>query len=316
MSIILAIVIGLIALLAGVGMAYSLLEHRLNVQEQRHRTRARRDIEEVERSYTERMQQRIDALKSQYDTQIQQLTNQLEATPQIETVKAQYEAQIQDLTQQLAAAQATPTATPATETNIALAIEPEPSPSLEPDLALEATEPTDLAELMELTEPTDLAELMELTEPTALAEAPEPTESTLTPAPLQTKTIAPRSSGITLEDLTTLPYISQDTSRIELAEGLLEALQGQSCLEISPTFLFQTLKRLSQDPLPRLRELAVLCLAQTHSSRSIPLLRPRLWDTDLTVVQAANQALEFWRPHGKLKPQKGKSKPRKPSRKS
>lgn len=304
MSIILAIVIGLIALLAGVGMAYSLLEHRLNVQEQRHRTRARRDIEEVERSYTERMQQRIDALKSQYDTQIQQLTNQLEATPQIETVKAQYEAQIQDLTQQLAAAQATPTATPATETNIALAIEPEPSPSLEPDLALEATEPT------------DLAELMELTEPTALAEAPEPTESTLTPAPLQTKTIAPRSSGITLEDLTTLPYISQDTSRIELAEGLLEALQGQSCLEISPTFLFQTLKRLSQDPLPRLRELAVLCLAQTHSSRSIPLLRPRLWDTDLTVVQAANQALEFWRPHGKLKPQKGKSKPRKPSRKS
>ncbi|MFZ9739484.1 MAG: hypothetical protein ACO3EZ_15905, partial [Prochlorotrichaceae cyanobacterium] len=85
MSIILAIVIGLIALLAGVGMAYSLLEHRLNVQEQRHRTRTRRDIEEVERSYTERMQQRIDALKSQYETQIQQLTNQLEATPQLET---------------------------------------------------------------------------------------------------------------------------------------------------------------------------------------------------------------------------------------
>ncbi|MFZ9740247.1 MAG: HEAT repeat domain-containing protein, partial [Prochlorotrichaceae cyanobacterium] len=220
-------------------------------------------------------------------TQIQQLTNQLEATPQLETLKAQYEARIQDLTQQLAAAQAPPAAaatatptitTPTATTDSTPAIEPEVVTPPEPILATEST------------------------------------ESTAIPEPLPTKTIAPRSTGITLEELTTLPYLSEDTTRIRLAESLLEALQAQSRPEISQTFLLTTLKRLSEDPLPRLRELAVLCLAQLQSSKAVPILRPRLWDTDAAVVQAANQALEFWRSHGKRKQPTRKPKTHKASR--
>jgi len=73
MDIILAVTIAWISALAGTGVAYSLLEKRLNIQEQRHRARTRQEIEEVERTYNQRMQNRIDSLKSQYETQIQQL---------------------------------------------------------------------------------------------------------------------------------------------------------------------------------------------------------------------------------------------------
>jgi len=277
MSIVLAIVIGIIAFLAGIGLAYSLLENRLNAQEQRHRARTRRDIEDLERVSADRMQKRIDALKSQYETQIQQLTQQLESAQAVQSSGIVEPEVVSSLTETI--------------------VESEPISEPEPEPIAETPEP----EVPPVLATPTYEELPTTLEFSDIDTPSEPELLPVTPSPV---TIAPPTPEITLEDLKTIPYSPLLETHIQLAKNLLTLLQNQPHIELSKPLLIQVLKRFSQDPSPQLRELAVLCLSNIRSPLVVPLLRQRLRDTDVVVIKAANQALEPWRTHGKVKPNK------------
>ena len=344
MNIVLAIVIGIIAFLAGIGLAYSLLENRLNAQEQRHRARTRREIEDVERISAERMQKRIDALKAQYETQIQQLTHQLELAqappePIVEPVPDEPEASLAE----------TPETPETPETIVEPIVEPISEPEPEPITvigesetiveSISELEPESIAVIDEPEEPETIVEPIaepeaepiavtdELEEPETIVESIselEPEPIAVTPAyqdppttlefgdeedDLNTVAISVDAATIapppiTLEDLKTIPYSAQSAIRLQLATNLLTLLQTQSHIELSKPLLINVLKRFSQDPTPQLRELAVLCLSKIRSPLVVPLLRQRLRDTEVAVVKAANTALEPWRGRGKLKASK------------
>jgi hypothetical protein len=349
MSIVLAIVIGIIAFLAGIGLAYSLLENRLNVQEQRHRARTRREVEDVERVSADRMQKRIDALKSQYETQIQQLTHQLElaqleskqAPPAIVEPIVEPEPEPEPIveTPEPEASLSEAIVEPAVEPEPVLEPEPEPivetpepeaslseaivEPAVEPEPVLEP-EPEPIVETPEpeaspvLATPTyeELPTTLEFSDAdTSEPEQPsEPEQSSVPPVPPSPVTIAPATPQITLEDLQTLPFSADRKTHLQLATHLLTLLQTQPYIELSKRSLLKVLKGFSQDPTPELRELAVLCLSHIRSPLVVPLLRQRLRDTDVAVVKAANEALEPWRAHSKPKPSKLKSRKLKPSK--
>jgi len=343
MSIVLAIVIGIIAFLAGIGLAYSLLENRLNAQEQRHRARTRRDIEDLERVSADRMQKRIDALKSQYETQIQQLTQQLESAQAVQSSGIVEPEVVSSLTETIVEPELEPEPTPEPELEpepivetpevVSSLPEPivEPEPISEPEPETIVDTPEVVSSLTEtIVEPAVEAESVLEPEPEPIAETPEPevppvlatptyeelpttlefsdidtpSEPELLPVTPSPVTIAPPTPEITLEDLKTIPYSPLLETHIQLAKNLLTLLQNQPHIELSKPLLIQVLKRFSQDPSPQLRELAVLCLSNIRSPLVVPLLRQRLRDTDVVVIKAANQALEPWRTHGKVKPNK------------
>ena len=335
MSIVLAIVIGIIAFLAGIGLAYSLLENRLNAQEQRHRARTRRDIEDLERVSADRMQKRIDALKSQYETQIQQLTQQLESAQAVQSSGIVEPEVVSSLTETIVEPELEPEPTPESESETIVetpeVVSSLPEPIVEPELTPEPEPIVDIHEVVSsLTETIVESEPISEPEPEPIAETPEPevppvlatptyeelpttlefsdidtpSEPELLPVTPSPVTIAPPTPEITLEDLKTIPYSPLIETHIQLAKNLLTLLQNQPHIELSKPLLIQVLKRFSQDPSPQLRELAVLCLSNIRSPLVVPLLRQRLRDTDVVVVKAANQALEPWRTHGKVKPNK------------
>jgi len=329
MNIVLAIVIGIIAFLAGIGLAYSLLENRLNVQEQRHRARTRREIEDVERISAERMQKRIDALKAQYETQIQQLTHQLELAqappePIVEPISEPEPIAVIDEPESSLPEPIVESISELEPEPIAVIDEPEsslPEPIVEP---ISELEPEPIAVIDELEEPEPIVEPISELEPEPIAVTPAyqdpPTtlefgdDLNTSAISVDATTIAP--PPITLEDLKTIPYSANSATRLQLATNLLTLLQTQSHIELSQPLLINVLKRFSQDPTPQLRELAVLCLSKIRSPLVVPLLRQRLRDTDVAVVKAANEALEPWRGRGKLKaskPSKLKPKTRRPS---
>ena len=183
MNIVLAIVIGIIAFLAGIGLAYSLLENRLNVQEQRHRARTRRDIEDLERVSADRMQKRIDALKSQYETQIQQLTQQLESAQAVQSSGIVEPEVVSSLTETIVEPELEPEPTPESESETIVetpeVVSSLPEPIVEPELTPEPEPIVDIHEVVSsltetIVEPAVEAESVLEPEPEPIAETPEP----------------------------------------------------------------------------------------------------------------------------------------------
>ena len=290
MDIILAITIAWVSALAGTGIAYSLLEKRLNIQEQRHRSRTRQEIEEVERTYTQRMQNRIDSLKSQYETQIQQLKVSLGGQATESLIPSEGEVSL---------------------TEVSLT---------EVTLANEGTSPGVLVQSPEVQSPETQSPETQSPETIAIADQPEVnleegehSHESLTmqdSVPSAVENDRPQDSpaivsslyAFSFKDLATLSHPSSIETRIILVEQILEILTAQEPLEIPSRPLIHVLIALSRDTEPRLRELAIRSLAQIRSPLTLPTLRRGLRDADSRVIKAAHQALEPWRAKAKVTP--------------
>ena len=280
MDIILAITIAWVSALAGTGIAYSLLEKRLNIQEQRHRSRTRQEIEEVERTYTQRMQNRIDSLKSQYETQIQQLKVSLGGQATESLIPSEREVSLTEAT-----------------------------------LANEGTSPGVLVQSPEVQSPeTQSPETIAIADqPEVNLEEGEHSHESLAmqdSVPSAVENDRPQDSpaivsslyAFSFKDLATLSHPSSIETRIILVEQILEILTAQEPLEIPSRPLIHVLIALSRDTEPRLRELAIRSLAQIRSPLTLPTLRRGLRDADSRVIKAAHQALEPWRAKAKVTP--------------
>ena len=285
MDIILAITIAWVSALAGTGIAYSLLEKRLNIQEQRHRSRTRQEIEEVERTYTQRMQNRIDSLKSQYETQIQQLKVSLGGQATESLIPSEGEVSL---------------------TEVSLT---------EVSLTNEGTSPGVLVQSPEVPSPeTQSPETIAIADqPEVNLEEGEHSHESLTmqdSVPSAVENDRPQDSpaivsslyAFSFKDLATLSHPSSIETRIILVEQILEILTAQEPLEIPSRPLIHVLIALSRDTEPRLRELAIRSLAQIRSPLTLPTLRRGLRDADSRVIKAAHQALEPWRAKAKVTP--------------
>lgn len=322
MDIILAVTIAWISALAGTGVAYSLLEKRLNIQEQRHRSRTRQEIEEVERTYTQRMQNRIDSLKSQYETQIQQLKVSLGGQATESLIPSEGEATLTEATltevsleegEQSHESLTTQDSVPSMDTLEISAVDPEESIEAETLIpgSQEALDQHSLsADSPDSSESTGLAESADISEPTETIStetiasfAPGADSSVVdNDRPQDSPAIVSSLYAFSFKDLATLSHPSSIETRIILVEQILEILTAQEPLEIPSRPLIHVLIALSRDTEPRLRELAIRSLAQIRSPLTLPTLRRGLRDADSRVIKAAHQALEPWRAKAKVTP--------------
>ena len=331
MNIVLGIGIALIFFLAGIAVAYSLIEKRLNIQEQRHRSRTRREIEEVERKYTERMQNRIDALKSQYETQIQQLKANLdspvaspdevpslenpEASP-IEPEESPSPALTLDSLKTIAFSEAETTIDfdseeePIAEPDVPSPSEPEPPPD-QSELEVESEfKSTSTIALEPASDPESSIDHHPDILPVTAAQPSNPFP-TIEQAPAEftptddcptNEAIVSSLQAFTLADLATLAYPAAGEIRTTLAEQLLGVCTAQRPLDLPLRPLIQSLTSLSRDPDPRLRQLSLQTLSQVRSPLVLPTLRRGLRDVDSDVVKAAHQGLEAWKFRAKVSP--------------
>ena len=285
MDIILAITIAWVSALAGTGIAYSLLEKRLNIQEQRHRSRTRQEIEEVERTYTQRMQNRIDSLKSQYETQIQQLKVSLGGQATESLIPSEGEVSLTEVSLTEATL-----ANEGTSPGVLVQSPEVPSPETQsPETIAIADQPE-----------VNLEEGEHSHESLAMQDSvPSAVEND---RPQDSPAIVSSLYAFSFKDLATLSHPSSIETRIILVEQILEILTAQEPLEIPSRPLIHVLIALSRDTEPRLRELAIRSLAQIRSPLTLPTLRRGLRDADSRVIKAAHQALEPWRAKAKVTP--------------
>ena len=302
MDIILAITIAWVSALAGTGVAYSLLEKRLNIQEQRHRSRTRQEIEEVERTYTQRMQNRIDSLKSQYETQIQQLKASLGAIPAAPLTGSEPDATVADDADD---ADIPTVADNVDNADVATVPEaPVPSPETiaipkEPEVNFEEGDKSLEFLTMPDSVPSIATPAISEVDPEGSLEAATIIEGFEEP---DSAAIVSSLHAFSLADLAALFHPSSLETRIILAEQILEVLTAQQPLGIPSRPLIQALAALSRETEPQLRELAIRSLAQIRSPLTLPSLRRGLRDADPRVVKAAHQALEPWRAKAKVTP--------------
>lgn len=313
LNIILAIVVALIAFLAGVAAAYSLLEKRLNTQEERHLHRLRKEIEAVERQAADRMQNRLDALTAQYETKIQQLETQLqnqassvESTP---TPILPEPIAPEGIPPEPSQVDPTPhRSSPASEPSEPELPEPVTLESETPHLEASESEAPDIEVLeSEVREPVILEPETPNIEVLA-SETPEPETPSLStstnpdlkiPDPSSDLPVSSSLNAFTLTDLTQLRHSQNTDLRQTIAEQILEVLQNQQPLNLPLLTLVKTLRTLSQDANPHIRCLGIASLGHLRHPQVPIILRQALRDASPDVVKAAVQALGPW--YGKPK---------------
>ena len=285
MDIVLPIIVAIIAFLAGVGGAYGLLENRLNIQEKRHRSRTRRELEEAERVYADRLQVRLDALKAQYETQIQQLKVELQTSKSIAFRPA--------------------SDAPSPSTNLPSST-PAKRPLPMPDEDVTILETATIAEAARRSQmaATSLEEEdLTVIEPSLASQIAPATLST----PPQTPS-AETTHSFQMVDLERLANTTETAARLSQTQALLAALESSYRVDIPQKSLIQTLKPLSKHRDPQLRIAVIRCFARLSSPLVLPILREALRDVEPDVVKAAQDALTPWRSHSPKKPQGTKKK--------
>jgi hypothetical protein len=229
----------LVSFMVGLGGGYSLLEKRLSQQEQNNQVRLHQQREELERSYHDRLQSRLEALKSQYETQIQQLKTRPAASSLSST--------------QISPNQVSPNR---------ISIASTPAIQETRGLAVTAT-------------------------PVAISQ------------PLGGFSPGLRSSLSPLQLIQQANHPDPEI-RTQLTTELGQCLGSQTGSIASQ--MIACLGKLSQDPIPQVRRLAIAALAQTQSSKVLPFLRRSLRDADSDVVKTASSAIAQFRNYSKSAP--------------
>lgn len=101
------IIAAIVSFLAGLALAYWLLEKRLSEQKQNHVEQTRKITEEIERSHQSRIQQTVQSLQTEHENRVKQLTQELEQTyatrmqDAIQSLQEQHDAHLIQVTDEL-----------------------------------------------------------------------------------------------------------------------------------------------------------------------------------------------------------------------
>lgn len=252
MDVILVILVAFLSFLVGIAVSYGLLEKRLNQQEQSHQTRLRQQRDDLERSYAERLQAQIEALSSQYETQIQQLK-----TRPGDKLNQASRPDLKNLSSQPLAS-TTPISSP--------------SSTVPSSTSGSATLPKD---------PPSSRFREQSSIPVFESKGNLRTSSGSTTA----------STRPTLSQLIDQSKHPNTSVRLQLIEQLGQSIAtGQPKAMVLQ--LIPYLAELSRDAVPEVRQNAILALGQIQSPKVLPFLRRALKDTDLDVVKAASVAIK------------------------